>query len=127
MDVDLATGKCRRDLLQIGFAGYAEDPGDAVNEKCSRERAEDEIFHAGFEGDGVSSWKADQYEKGNGDELERNENENEIDGRDQIHQAGTSQKRQREQFTEIRRSFRGPTNIRHVIDHHREDDDCGYE
>jgi hypothetical protein len=96
-----STRKARGDSRQIRFAGHAENPGDSVNQKCGRERAEDEIFHAGFERDWISSRKTNEHEERNGDELERNENENEIDRRNQIHQAGTSQKRQRKKFTEI--------------------------
>ena len=102
MIVDLAAGKRRGDSLQIRFAGHAENPGDPVNQKSGRERAEDEIFHAGFERDWISSRKTNEDEERNGDELERNENENEIDCRNQIHQTGASQKRQRKKFTEIR-------------------------
>ncbi len=44
----IRTAECRADPLQVGFAGRAKNPGDAVNEKAGRERAEHEVFHAGF-------------------------------------------------------------------------------
>ena len=45
------SGSPRRggDPREIRLAGHAENPGDAVNQKAGRERAEDQIFHAGFE------------------------------------------------------------------------------
>src|SRR5262249_27464756 len=38
--VDLASSECGRDSFQIRVASYAKDPGDAVNKKRSRKRAE---------------------------------------------------------------------------------------
>ena len=50
----------RRDAVEIGLAGDAENPGDAIDEKAGGERAEDEIFHAGFERGGTAPHVGDE-------------------------------------------------------------------
>ena len=39
---------------EIRLAGDAENPGDAVNQEPGRKRAQDQIFHAGFERRGIA-------------------------------------------------------------------------
>ena len=68
-------------------AGEAENPGDAVNEEAGGERAEDEVFHAGFERTGVAAHVGDQHVEGDRDELERDEDHHEIDGGGHPHEA----------------------------------------
>ena len=76
------------DSLQICLAGHPEDPGDSVDEKRCGKRAQHQIFHAGFERERIAASKTDQHVKRNRHQLERDENEDEIDGRHQIHESG---------------------------------------
>ena len=92
--VDLAAGERRRDALQIRFARYTEDPGDSVNKKRGRKRAENQIFYARFKSDRAAPGKTNEHEKRNGDELERDKDENEIDGRNEKHQPAAGENRQ---------------------------------
>ena len=73
------------DPLQVRLPGRAKNPGDSIYEKAGRERAEHEIFHPGFERDRIFPGKTNQNVKRNRDQLEGDEDENEIDGGDEIH------------------------------------------
>jgi hypothetical protein len=65
--------------------------------------------------------KADEHIERHCDQLERDKDENEVDRRNEIHQASTGEKRQRDKFAEtcLRRGAGKPA-LHHwgVIEHH---------
>ena len=87
---------------EIGFAGEPEDPGDAIDEEAGAERAEDEIFHAGFERGGLPPHVGDQHVEADRDQFQRDEDEQEIDGRRHEHQARAGEDRQAVEFADAR-------------------------
>ena len=122
--------KTSGDALEIRFAGDAENPGDAVNEKASGERAQDEIFHAGFERERVAAGEGDEDVERHRDQLERDEDHDEIDRRRHPHEAGAGEEREREEFAETSLTRGAVDRLAHggrVIDHHDENEDGGDE
>ncbi len=118
------------DASQIRFAGHAENPGDAVNKKAGRERAEDQVFHAGFERGRIAAGEADQHVEGDGHELERDEDHDEIDRGSHPHETGAGEDRQREKLAETGLMGRAVDRFAHdrrVIDHHDQDENGGDE
>ena len=67
------------DRGEIGLAGDAENPGDAIDEKAGAERAEDEIFHARLERGGLPAHVGDEDVEADRDQFQRDEDEEEID------------------------------------------------
>ena len=57
-------------IVQIRVAGDAIEPGEAINEETGAERAEDEVFHPGFEGADVAAHEGDHDVEADGDEFE---------------------------------------------------------
>ena len=76
----------------------AIDPGDAVNEEAGAERAEDEVFHAGFERADVAAHVGDEDVEGDGDEFERDEGSGEVLGGGEEHHAGAGEDGQGVEF-----------------------------
>ena len=67
------------------------DPGDAIDEEAGAERAEDEVFHAGFERADVAAHVGDEDVEGDGDEFERDEGSGEVLGGGEQHHAGAGE------------------------------------
>ena len=78
-------------FAEVHRAGGAVNPGDAVNEEAGAERAEDEVFHAGFERADVAAHVGDEDVEGDGDEFERDEGSGEILGGGEEHHAGAGE------------------------------------
>ena len=76
---------------EVHGAGGAVNPGDAVNEEAGAERAEDEVFHPGFERADVAAHVGDEDVEGDGDEFERDEGSGEILGGGEPHHAGAGE------------------------------------
>src|SRR5207248_4972030 len=116
-------GKYGRNFLQIRFAGCAKDPGDPVNEKTRREGTEHQIFDGGFQRGWITPGKTNQHIKGNRNQLQRNENQDEIDGGSHPHQAGAGEKWDREKFAETGlrcRALNADRDRGRKIEHHHQ-------
>jgi hypothetical protein len=90
------------DSLQICLAGHPEDPGDSVDEKRCGKRTQHQIFHTGFERERIAASKTDQDIKRNRHQLERDEDENEVDRRRHIHEPRAREDRDCKKFAESR-------------------------
>ncbi len=127
---DRAAAQNIRHAREIGLARDAENPGDAVNEKAGGERAQDQIFHAGFERERIAPGEGDEDVERHRDQLERDEDHDEIDRGRHPHEAGAGEKREREKLAEAGLTRGAVDRLAHggrVIDHHDEDEDGGDE
>jgi hypothetical protein len=86
---------CGWQRIETHGAGGAIDPGDAIDEETGAQRAEDEVFHAGFERADVAAHVGDEDVEGDGDEFEGDEGSGEILGGGEPHHAGAGENRQR--------------------------------
>jgi hypothetical protein len=115
-------------LLEIRLARHPIDPGDAVNEETSAERAQDEILHSRLERGTLAPHVGDEHVEADRDELQRDKNEEEIDRRGHEHQAGAGENGEAEEFTQTR-AVRGagdePGEDPSILDRHDKHDDRG--
>ena len=119
-------GEGGRDGGKVELSGYTVDPSDSVDEKTGREGAEDEVLGAGFEAVLVAAEVGDEDVKGDGDQLERDEDHHEVDGRGHPHQAGASKDGESVEFAESgSAAFGGETSFdrRSVFERHDQHDD----
>ena len=98
--LDVAAAQGRGDAAEIRLAGDAENPGDAVDQEAGRERAQDQIFHAGFEREWIPPGERHEHVERHRHHFERDEDHDEVDGRRHPHQAGAGEEREREEFAE---------------------------
>ena len=74
----LERGEFGCDAGEVGVSGDPVDPGHSIDEESGAESAEDEVFHAGFEGFALAAEVCDEHVEGDGDEFEGDECEDEI-------------------------------------------------
>jgi len=87
------------DQIETSETGQPKNVGDAHDEKRGGEAAKDQIFYAGLQRHDIAALISDEDVEGDGDELERDEEENEIVGRGEQHQTDRGEKRQYDKFT----------------------------
>ena len=113
--------------MEICVASHAENPRNPIHQKCRGECAEHQVFRARFQRDRIASRKADEHIKRYRYQLERDENRDKIDGRNEVHQSGTREVRECEEFSESVIALRkGTAYYGSVIDHHDQHEDCRY-
>ncbi len=108
--------------VEAGVAGKAEDVGDAHDEEGRGESAEDEVLHARLERDEAAALVGDEDVEGDGDELQRDEEEHEVVGRGEEHEADGGEERQGEEFAAAVRHRR-----LHFVAHPDDERDDGEE
>ena len=121
-------GEGDTDSLQVGLTRRSENPGNPVNEEPGGERAQHQILHARLEAERIAARKTDEHVERNGDQLERHENHDEIDGGRHVHETGTGKDRDREELAQpglLRVRRHEMTQDRLVIDHHDEHENGG--
>ena len=78
----------------------------------------------------IAPGKTDQHIERHCYQLERDKDENEVDRRNEVHQAGTSEKRQRDKFAQTclqRGAGKEAAHDRRVIDHHDHHENGGHQ
>src|SRR5262249_33500118 len=114
--------------VQICLAGHAEDPGDPVYDRRRGNGAEHQIFRSRFQSERIAPGEANEHVKGYRHQLERDEDEYEIDGRHQIHQPGTREDWHCENLAECAlRTGKGAAHDWRIVDHHDEHDGRCYQ
>ena len=79
---------------KTGLAGESENPGDSIHKESGAERAEDEVFHAGFERLLMAAHVGDEDVESDRDEFQRDKDEHEIHRRSHEHEPGADENRE---------------------------------
>ena len=79
--IGLELRRDRRKFVEIQFARRSPHQRNAEHEKCRRQRAENQIFHAGFERNQPPALKTRQHVKCDGNQFDGNKEHHKIVGR----------------------------------------------